>query len=104
MRVLREIIPPKLYEWALSKKIPGLKVKSVTEGYGEGYYIYAEADVPWFGRGHPIAEFMSSEIKLFQTVYFEDMERLAQAYESETGHEITIRYWQSPKDKPLKIS
>ena len=101
MKVERQLRDPRLCAWALSNPPSGMRVKRVVEGYAYGYYVYPQADVPWIGRGHPIAELYSGEIHLFEPNYFADMERLAQAYERETGHEITLKYWQSPKDAPL---
>lgn len=101
MKIERQISPPRLYEWALNFSMPGLVIKRIREGYGCGYYVYAAAHVPWIGRGDPVAALDDDTISLFQTNYFSDMQLLGMAYEKATGHEITLRYWQSPKDEPL---
>ena len=103
MKIERQLKIPTLGKWGLSYPMQNLRVKHVSQGYGgDLYYVYAVSDMPWFGHGNPIAELGDNEIRLFETSYFSDMERFGKAYESETGYEVTLKYWQSPKDQLLK--
>lgn len=63
--------------------------------------MYPKSDVPWFWIGSPIAQIDVNTIVLYETQYFEDLRALVAAYEQATGYEITLKYWQSPKDTPL---
>ena len=100
MKIERQPIARKdLCGWALANSPRGLIVKRCGSGYGYVYLVYAEAHPPRFmSRGHPIAELGSNYITLFETNYLSDMKDLALSYEQSTGHEITIKYWQSEKD------
>lgn len=102
MKLERVLAPAKLYSFADHSLPSGLVVGNSQDGYGRCYYIYQRGHKPWLGRGDPIAEIGSQSIRLFHTNYFSDMEDLARAYESATGFEVTIQYFQSPKDKPLE--
>ena len=102
MKTQRLVSAPKLHKWAERNPPSGMVVKKYYEGYARAHYVYAKANAPWIGRGDPIAELLEDEIMLFHTNYFSDMQRLAEAYEKESGHEITLKYWQSPKDDPIK--
>jgi hypothetical protein len=74
-----------------------------SEGYSYGYYIYA-GKAPLFFRGDPVAEIEGLTIRLFHTNYFSDIEDLARKYEQATGYEVTLKYWQAPKDDPIQGS
>lgn len=103
MKIERQIKAPNLYGWAKTHLPPSLSCGSCMEGYGTGYYVY-EGRAPWIGRGDPIAEIEGRVVRLFHANYFSDMEDLIRGYESATGHEITLKYWQSPKDNPLEAA
>ena len=103
MKIERNTKSPDLFEWMKQNLPSSLSAGKNGEGYGYGYYIYA-GSAPVFFRGNPIAEIHNSTIVLFHTNYFSDMEDLGRKYEQETGYEVTLRYWQAPKDTPLCAS
>lgn len=100
MKVERQLNQPSIHTFAPSVLPRSLVVGSCLEGYSRTYYIYA-GKAPWIGRGHPVAELDGATIRLFETNYFSDIEALAMAYEKATGFEVTLKYWQAPKDDPL---
>ena len=101
MKVERQINSPDLVTFARRNLPESLAVDSYSTGYATCYCIYQKGTAPWIGRGDPVAEIDAANIALFHTNYFSDMEKLALAYERETGHEVTLKYWQSPKDAPI---
>jgi len=101
MKIDRQVKNPELFDFAKKKLPPSLVARRQTDGYGFEYCIYQRDHVPLLLRGDPVAVISREIIHLFHHNYFSDMESLALAYEKETGHEITIRYSQHPKEKPL---
>lgn len=104
MKVISNYKPPALWEWMRSRLPRGLEAKAVAAGYGEIYAINvripSELSVQrWLGIGGvPIACITSDTIEIFNPSYYSDFEDMARKYESEVGAEVTLKFWQSPKD------
>ena len=86
-----------LAEW-LKQNLPlSLTVEKIAMGYSYEYYIYQRGLEPKFierifSIGDPIARISGSEILLYHTQYFGDIEDAGKKYEIETGKEITLTY------------
>lgn len=109
MKIERQIESPKLWTFAREHLPRGLVAANYIIGYGRvaGIYAIRPEDKPgFFARmmaftpRDPIAEIHGATIFLYHPEYFSDFEDLARKYESETGYEVTLKYWQAPKDAP----
>jgi hypothetical protein len=104
MKLLRRIKNPRLAEFADRNLPHSLVLQTQTDGYSCTYhYIYQKGHTPWLGlgRGDPVAQIKLDTVELMHPNYFSDIEDLVRKYEAETGHEITVEYWQDPKEKAL---
>ena len=106
MKIERMIKPNNLFYW-LEKNLPrGLE--AICESCGYGYYRYiALRDSRTFSglrKKEVVAEIFFSELILNHPQYFSDFEVLLRKYEEETGDAPTLKYWQSQKDYPIKLS
>jgi hypothetical protein len=104
MKLNRQYNRPALWDW-LSARLPsGLEAKDFPIGYGRFAGIYRRGEAPGFFKralefiGEPVAEVLETEILLNFPEYFSDFEDLIRQWEKETGLEITLSYWESPKD------
>lgn len=97
--------PPKLWDWLADRLPPSLEPAVFVCGYGRFYGIYRRGEKPSFIKrsfemtGDPVAEVCENELRLNHPEYFSDFEDLLKRWESETGIEATLSFWQSPKDK-----
>ena len=98
--------PPSFWEWIRHALPSSMEAHEVTWGYGVSCNIYRKGDAPnAFMRkvlsadGYPIATVHTNEVRLNEPQYFSDFEDMLRRFESHTGIEPTLSYWQSPKDE-----
>lgn len=109
MKVERVIKHPNVFAFAKTHLPSGLITYDFQCGYGYFYCIIHPPKPNWikeqfmtFNSLDPIADVCGDVINLRHPQYFSDMENLARAYEAATGFEVTLKYWQTPKDTPLE--
>jgi hypothetical protein len=105
VKLNRRFNPPALWEWLASRLPLSMERRVIHFAYSQSCNIYRKGEAPGllkrqFSEGDPIASVLHNEIVLHSPEYFSDFEDLLRAFESTTGIETTLTYWQSPKDSP----
>lgn len=105
MKLNRRFNPPDLWAWAKIRIPASLEAREINFSYSISCNIYRKGEAPGFlarqfTEGTPVATVLHNEIVLHDPQYFCDFEDLLRSFESQTGLETTLTYWQSPKDEP----
>lgn len=90
---------PALFGWMAPRLPASLKAQVLDAGYG-GYGVNARVRGLKHFFDAPIASIDEDTVTLYAPEYFSDFDALCQQYESETGHTVTLRYWESSKAEP----
>ena len=67
------------------------------EGYGTTFHVtLRESAEGWRGLfpGPKIADVKDDFIELYQPQYFSDFEDIIRSYESKTGNNVTLKFWE----------
>ena len=106
MKLNRLYRPPVFWDWIRAAIPPSMEAHEITWGYGVCCNIYRKGEAPnllmrgmFAAEGSPIATVHDKEIRLNEPQYFSDFEDLLRRYETHSGIETTLTYWQSPKDE-----
>lgn len=88
---------PRLWEFARDHLPDGLRTAVKTCGYGSIYEIHIKERGVLSVFSDPIAtvDAYYDTIELRNPEWFSDFEDLCRAYETKTGREVTLRYWES---------
>ena len=101
MRTERHSNPPPLWNWIPGRLPQSLVFKKIKQGYGWSACIYRAGyrrgiiDTLFENLGDAVAFVHSNEIELYHPEYYSDFEDLLRKYESETGAETTLKFWES---------
>jgi len=115
MKLIRKIPQPGYGALAAfcAKHLPStlvvrLVVRYVGEGYGFWHEIVVNETPPaswwkrWTWKPPLVAWIYRCEIELARPEWMSDIQDVVQKYERETGHEVTIEYWESPTKKEIE--
>jgi hypothetical protein len=100
MKLDRRTKPPRLWDFVNSNLPAGLVAKDFPVGYGRFFGIYRKGEVPSFlarafeFTGSPVAVVYSEGIELHYPEWFSDFEDLLRKWETKTGVEQTLTYWE----------
>lgn len=101
MKLNKRINQPRLWDFVREELPAGLVAKDFAVGYGRFFGVYRAGRVPGLlarafeFTGDPVAVVRHNEVELNYPEWFSDFEDLLRRWETSTGLETTLTYWES---------
>ena len=84
-----------LWEFFRNNLPQTLEATRMGDGYGFTYGVKVIRNRPWYSLySDEIASITKDTVELRYPEYFSDFEAICLAYEKQTGHSVTFKYWE----------